>query len=66
MSKQEFKGVPLQVALELQRAATAHEAVRKGIATHTEKEHLRRQDALHARQQRDELSAPLPQPDHVV
>lgn len=57
--KPEFKGVPLQVAERLHRAATAHQAVSEGIATHVEKERVRREAELHARQQRDELSAPL-------
>lgn len=64
--KDEFKGVPLQVAAELKRAATAHEAVRKGIATHVEKERVKREAALHARRQHDELSAPLTPNTHAV
>lgn len=57
--KDEFKGVPLNVIDRLRRAATAHQAVSEGIATHVEKERVRREAELHAKRQHDELSAPL-------
>lgn len=57
--KPEFKGVPLQVTNHLREAVTAHQAVAEGIATHVERERVKREDVLRARKQHDELSKPL-------
>lgn len=39
------KHPPVNVAAHLARTVRAHTAVREGIATHAEKEHVRRQEA---------------------
>lgn len=54
-----LRGVPRNLDARIRKVISAHEAVRIGIATHVEKEHAKRQDEHHRKEQDANLSRPL-------
>lgn len=56
---QAFHGISAKTLAHLRRAASAHEAVMQGVATHAEKERVRREKYATSRRAAEAISGPF-------